>query len=154
MNEIIFVFFVLVMIVFVYKSAKFLLVKKENKVIQKAKIDKISLYQVGMVWSPELLIKYYFTFNNVVYFGEDFLRIDHLLSEWEILLFDRNGYAVLRTEIGEFVGEEHIETFILSQTSDLSIEFNTNTLPDSKIFKTSRENKTLFQNLDIKFPWT
>jgi hypothetical protein len=147
-------FLLFMLAVLTYNSAKLLLSKKENRVIQKAKIEKISLFQTGNVWSPELLILYCFSYNKETYFGEGFLRIDKLLSEWEILLYDRNGYPVLQTEIGEFVSEEHIETFILSQTSDLLIEFNTFGLPESKIYSSRSRDKTLFQNIDIKFPWS
>lgn len=134
--------------------ARVSLLKTGSRVIQKAKIEKISIRQIGRIWSPELWINYSFIFNNKIYPGEGFLRIDRLLPHYQLLLFDRNGYPVLRTEQGEFVGEEHIETFVLQQNSEVQIEFNVKTLPESEIYRFQPENKTLFQNFDIKFPWT
>jgi len=150
----------IVILILVYLFLGFegnILLKNKNKVIQKAKITQIQLQQIGRIWAPEILITYQFSYNRKTYQGEDFFRIDKLLPDWEILLFDRNTYPVLRTENGEFTGEEHIETFILDQTQDILVEFCTHTLPESKIYIASEDDKnkkTLFQNLDIKFPWT
>ena len=88
-----------------------------------------------------------------MYYGEGFLRIDKLIPDIHLFLFDRNSFPVLKTEFGEFIGEEHIETFILQQTSEIAIEFSTQTLPHSKIYRPLPKNKSLFQKTDIKFPW-
>ena len=141
-----------------YHFVKYIFHGKQNKVIQKARIDKITLHQIGDLWSPEVYLTYYFAYNKKTYWGKDYIRIDALLPAWELLLFDRNNYPILRSEVGEFAGEEHIEAFILSQVDNITIEFNTFTLPESKIHKArygiKGEIKPLFQNLDIKFPWT
>ncbi|MDH4200582.1 MAG: hypothetical protein OEV66_09405 [Spirochaetia bacterium] len=127
--------------------------KNENLVIQKAKITKISLQQIGQIWSPELLVSYNFYFHKHVYYGQDYIRIDRILPDIHLYLFDRNSFPVLRTEYGEFAGEEHIETFILQQNQEIQVVFCTHTLPDSKIYKFVPGSKSLFQNTDIKFPW-
>ena len=141
-----------------YLFFKYFFSNNQNKVIQKARIEKIALQSIGEVWSPELYIVYYFSYNRNTYWGKDFIRIDTLLPTWELLLFDRHGYPVLRTEVGEFASEEHIEAFILSQVDTILIEFNTYALPESRIYRSragqNDKQKTLFQNLDIKFPWS
>jgi len=154
MKTLSFVLLSVILVLLVYNLVQPVFSKKENRVIQKAKIDKISLQQIGKLWSPELVILYFFSYNSTIYMGRGYFHIDNLLSEWEILLFDRNGFPVLKTEIGEFAGEEHIESFILSQAPDILVEFNTYTLPDTKIYRPPSEMKSLFPNTFIRFPWT
>lgn len=153
-NILVIVFIMAILFSLSYVAAKRIFFKHEKFIIKKAKIDKISLRQIGDVWSPEFLILYYFMYDGEIYSGNDYIRMDDLVPGWELLLFDRHGYPVLATEIGEFIGEEHIEAFVLSQTNTIYVEFNLLKLPHSRIYKESSEPKTLFQNFDIKFPWT
>jgi hypothetical protein len=137
-----------------YYAAKKVISSRSNRVIQKAIIDKIQLQQAGNIWLPELNVAYFFLFNSKIYNGNGVVRIDHLLPNYHLLLYDRNGYPVLQTEAGEFIGEEHIETFILENKKEILVEFNLITLPHSRIFNIGGDQRPTLQSTDIQFPWT
>ncbi len=133
-------------------ARQFLESGREN-IYRSGRIEKIELIKVGEVWSPEVNIEYQFRYGSRMYQGEDYIRIDHLI-QGHLLLEDRHGFPALFTDDGEFIGEEHIETYILKQTEEIPVVFSAFTLPGSRIYKGNKARKTLFQNISIEFPWS
>ena len=137
-----------------YFFAKKYLFLKEHHVHTSGKIEKISVVLIGEMWSPELLIDYSFHYDGKEYQGSDYLSIDKFVGSKYVYLGDQNGFPVLVTHSEDFIGEEYIETFLLEHRLGVPIEFNIASLPYSRIFKVERRKDTMFENVEIHFPWT
>jgi len=137
-----------------YSFAKKFLFSKQQIVHTSGAIEKISIVQIGEMWSPELLIDYSFYYNDEEYKGSDYLSIDRFVGTESIYLADRNGFPVLVTNEEDLVGEEYIETFLLEYRQGVPVEYNIALLPHSRIYTAERKKNTMFQNVEIDFPWT
>lgn len=137
-----------------YLFARVFLESGRENIFRSAHIEKIELIRIGGLWSPEVNIEYNFRYGKKLHQGEDYVRIDSLLTGKEFFLDDRNGFPALLTKDGEFIGEEHIETYLLQHTKELTCIFSAFALPHSRIYKGDKRKKTLFQNISIEFPWS
>jgi len=153
MNYFIYLGTVLIFIFAGYLFARKYLVPVNSLRCAEGIIEAIHLQKVGEVWTPEVIIDYSFEYGSDVYYGRDFMRIDELTSDSQFLLIDKMGFPVLMTEENEYYGEEHIETWIMEKRKTVSIEYSTLLLPKSRIKKISESRDTLFQNVNVKFPW-
>lgn len=152
------VYFIYITVFIVFLIAGYMFARKHlfggrSVVILNARIDKIHIPKVGGIWSPEVLVDYHFHYLSSKHHGSDFIRLDFLAPDKEILLVDRNGFPVLIAGSQEYVGEEHIEMYILEHQREVPVEFQVTSLY-SRIRKEHEEKKTLFQNVSIDFPWS
>ena len=136
-----------------YFFGKRILFSKTSSVIVSATIDTIHISKVGGIWSPEVLVKYYFYYENQKFSGSGYVRIDRFTEESDLLLSDRNGFPVLVTSDNELVGEEHIEMYLLECRRGIPVEISPATLPASRIQLAEKKKETLFQDVSIDFPW-
>ena len=154
MDYLFYIGIIFISIVSGYYFAKKILFQKNRIVKIDAAIEQISVVPIGDLWSPELLITYYFHYDEQKYYGKDYIRIDRFVGTKFVFLTDRNGFPVLVTSSEDFIGEEHIETYLLEHRKGIPVEFDTASLPHSRIYDVERRRNTMFQDTEINFPWT
>ncbi|MES0490113.1 MAG: hypothetical protein ABUK01_08985 [Leptospirales bacterium] len=137
-----------------YSFAKKYIFVKDQLMHTSGSIEKISIVRIGEMWSPELFIDYTFYHEGAKYEGSDYFRIDRFIGIENIYLSDRNGFPVLVTPNEDFIGEEYIETFLLEYRQGAPVEFNIASLPHSRLYSEERQKDTMFENVEIDFPWT
>jgi len=141
--------FIVIVITIIYKKYFF---QEKNAIQINAQINKIKIHQIDNIWSPELEIFYSFYYNENIFENKNFLSIDYFLEDEQFLLINRNQVPILLLSDKELKGEEHIETYILSLSNIITIEFNLENPSQSRIYKKPIK-KSLFQEIDITFPW-
>ena len=139
----------LVLLVYVIRSMFFI---GRNVQRIEAMITQIGFTRVDQIFSPEIEISYEFRVNSKTYRGHDFLRIDEILGNESFLITNRRNFPVLNTSEKSIVGEEHIETYLLSRQSHVEVEFNVHDPVENRIIKSSGA-RPLFGNFSIDFPW-